>query len=195
MSSKVNRAVRRQKQLAAEKLLEASEKAKIFEVSAKTKVSDAAARSKRTANEFFLGSIINMGFGVFGVGVLPLIAHWIVASTIDDASPHLQQDAYLLALVLWGNTFYEVRCSSDGGTLLKKWLRLYTLGIHWFSLIFMGGMAYAYALIVAKPNSSSSHALENGWLLGVLLVVAAAGYLIFKIPVLEAEAAEKAGKE
>jgi hypothetical protein len=148
-------------------------------------------KQARSKNEIFVGSMINMACGVFGVGALPLIFHWIIASTIDDANPHLQQDAYLLALVLWGNTFYEVR-STPESRIAKIWLRLYSQAAHWASIAFMATMAYAYALIVAKPNTSSGRGLENNWLVGVLLILAAVVFLGFKVPILEAEAAEMA---
>jgi hypothetical protein len=179
----LNRAARRQRALSEKKKAEAQSPPRV-----------ASPNQKRTKGEVFFGSIINMACGVFGVGALPLVFHWIIASTIDDANPHLQQDAYLLALVLWGNTFYEVRSTSEG-RIAKMWLRLYSQGVHWVSIAFMAGMAYAYALIVAKPNTSSAHALENIWLVGVLLLIAAAAYLAFKVPILEAEAADKADKD
>lgn len=179
----MNRAARRQIEIAQRKAaeVEAARKAK-------------EERHRRTAEELFVGAVLNMVFGVFGVGALPLLAHWIVASTIGDPDAHLQQDVYLLGLVLWGGTFYEMRLTQHD-RIQQRWLRLYRQAVHWVSIAFMAGMAYGYALIVAKPDSSSGKALENFWLMGVLLAVAAAGYLFFKIPILRAEAEEAARRE
>ncbi len=130
-----------------------------------------------------------MLFGVFGVAAAPLIAHWGVSIFMGGQS--LQQDIYLMALVLWGGLFYELRCNPDH-TLKSARLRIYAYFMHWFSAACAAAMALGYALLVARLSNGVATPLARPELFGTLLVVAIAGYLAFKIPVMWGHAEDEA---
>jgi hypothetical protein len=136
-----------------------------------------------------------MVFGVFGLAVAPFLAHLVVAEAIKEQSPSYLQDIYLCAMVLWGNSFYEIRCNQDDADLGGALMRVYSALMHWFSPIMAVAMAVAYAFLVAEKTSAVSAELANPLLLGVLLGVAALAYLGFKLPVLWAIATRDSQKE
>lgn len=95
-----------------------------------------------------------------------------------------------MCLVLWGNLFYELRCSSES-KLKKAWQRVFYNVFHWVSLLLAAAMASAYAVLVVEPTNGWATFLSFTWVCIGWVLLAAIGYLSFKGPLMWGEAEEE----